>query len=165
MLLLPPFQFMAQFQNLSNQGRRWVVELISYFAQVMYACFSQEVMFIEALLRMNACMTTKFPWTSTCIGEFSLDNACIGWFNAPRNPTCDGTTTSSRIETYKTEKRMFFRWALWTLVGTYSVKSDFPKTKSLNLYLLVSLPASLPRTDYAKLPCMPRGKWPALAFF
>ena len=29
-LLLPPFQFMAQFQNLSNQGRRWVVELISY---------------------------------------------------------------------------------------------------------------------------------------
>ena len=50
-------------------------------------------------------------------------------------------------------------------MGTYSVKSDFPKTKSLNLYLLVSLPASLPRTDYAKLPCLPRGKRPALAFF
>ena len=47
----------------------------------------------------------------------------------------------------------------------YSVKSDFPKTKSLNLYLLVSLPASLPRTGYAKLPCLPRGKRPALAFF
>ena len=50
-------------------------------------------------------------------------------------------------------------------MGTYSVKSDFPKTKSLNLYLLVSLPASLPRTDYAKLPCLPRGKRPALTFF
>ena len=50
-------------------------------------------------------------------------------------------------------------------MGTYSVKSDFPKTKSLNLYLLVSLPASLPRIDYAKLPCLPRGKRPALAFF
>ena len=47
----------------------------------------------------------------------------------------------------------------------YSVKLDFPKTKSLNLYLLVSLPASLPRTDYAKLSCLPRGKRPALAFF
>ena len=52
-----------------------------------------------------------------------------------------------------------------SIVSTYSVKSDFPKTKSLNLYLLVSLPASLPRTDYAKLPCLPRGKRPALAFF
>ena len=49
-------------------------------------------------------------------------------------------------------------------MGTYSIKSDFPKTKSLNLYLVVSLPASLPRTDYAKLPCLPRGKRPALAF-
>ena len=37
--------------------------------------------------------------------------------------------------------------------------------KLLNLYLLVSLRASLPRTDYAKLPCLPRGKRPALAFF
>ena len=37
-------------------------------------------------------------------------------------------------------------------MGKYSIKSDFPKTKSLNLYLFVSLPASLPRTDYAKLP-------------
>ena len=37
------------------------------------------------------------------------------------------------------------------IVGTYSVKSDFPKTKSFNLYLLVSLPTSLPQTDYAKL--------------
>ena len=52
-----------------------------------------------------------------------------------------------------------------SIVGTYSVKSYFPKTKSLNLYLLVSLPASLPRTDYAKLPCLPCGKRPALAFF
>ena len=62
-------------------------------------------MFTEALIRTNAWMTTKFPWTSTCIGEFSLDTACIGWSNAPRNPTCDGTTTGSRIETYQTEKR------------------------------------------------------------
>ena len=44
-------------------------------------------------------------------------------------------------------------------------KIRFSKTKSLNLYLLVSLPTSLPRTDYAKLPCLPRGKRPALAFF
>ena len=50
-------------------------------------------------------------------------------------------------------------------VATYSVKSDFPKTKLLNLYLLVSLPASLPLTDYAKFPCLPHGKRPALAFF
>ena len=44
-------------------------------------------------------------------------------------------------------------------------KIKFSKTKSLNLYLLVSLPASLPRTDYAKLPYLPHGKRPALAFF
>ena len=45
------------------------------------------------------------------------------------------------------------------------LQTDFSKTKSLNLYLLVSLPASLPRIDYAKLLCLPRGKRPALAFF
>lgn len=49
-------------------------------------------------------------------------------------------------------------------MGTYSVKSDFPKTKALNLYFLVSLPASLPRTDYAKLPCLPHGKDPPSPF-
>ena len=50
-------------------------------------------------------------------------------------------------------------------MGTYSVKSDFPKTKSLNLYLLVSLPASLPQTDMPNSPACRTGKDPASPFF
>ena len=52
------------------------------------------------------------------------------------------------------------RMCLFFCSGKYSIKSYFPKTKSLNLYLLVSLPASLPQQTMPNSPACRAGKDP-----